>query len=145
MGRERRMSVRTCTRSSGAALRRARASWAVGMLSLVLVGHAFGATPAGHGEAPDGGEDAVVVATARERQLVRLVRQDCGACHGLRLTGGLGPALTPQALRDKPVDALVATTLLGRPGTAMPPWAALLTPSEARWVVLRLQQGFPHE
>lgn len=137
------MMVRTRAGSSRVASRRTWAVWAAGVLSLVLAGHAFGAPPASHGEVP--GSDEHAVDAARERQLVRLVRQDCGACHGMRLTGGLGPALTPQALRDKPVDALVATTLLGRPGTAMPPWAALLTPAEARWMVLRLQQGFPNE
>ena len=30
-----------------------------------------------------------------------MVRQDCGSCHGLRLTGGPGPALTREALADK--------------------------------------------
>lgn len=44
----------------------------------------------------------------RQRALVHLVRQDCGSCHGMTLQGGLGPALTPEALRDKPVDSLVA-------------------------------------
>jgi cytochrome c55X len=27
----------------------------------------------------------------RQRELIRMVRQDCGSCHGLQLTGGLGP------------------------------------------------------
>ena len=30
---------------------------------------------------------------ARRAELVTLVRQDCGSCHGLTLKGGLGPAL----------------------------------------------------
>ena len=38
----------------------------------------------------------------RAAELVRIVRQDCGSCHGMRLTGGLGPALTREALADKP-------------------------------------------
>ena len=33
--------------------------------------------------------------------LLRMVRRDCGSCHGMRLTGGLGPALTPQALVER--------------------------------------------
>ena len=78
---------------------------------------------------------------ARERELTRLVRQDCGSCHGMRLTGGLGPPLTPQALRDKPVDALVATVLSGRPGTAMPPWRPFVSEAEAAWIVARLREG----
>ena len=81
----------------------------------------------------------------RQRQLVHLVRQDCGACHGLTLRGGLGSALTAEALRGKPADSLVATVLHGRPGTAMPPFKSLLNETEARWIVAQLQNGFPHE
>ncbi len=81
----------------------------------------------------------------RQAELVRLVRQDCGSCHGLTLQGGLGPALLPQALANKPVDSLMATILQGRAGTAMPPWQRFLSESEARWIVSQLQKGFPHE
>ena len=41
--------------------------------------------------------DAVPIGPQRQLQLVRIVRQDCGSCHGMRLTGGLGPALTREA------------------------------------------------
>lgn len=78
-----------------------------------------------------------------QARLVRLVRQDCGACHGLTLRGGLGSPLLPAQLADKPTDSLVATVLDGRPATPMPPWRGLLTPQEARWIVERLQTGFP--
>jgi cytochrome c55X len=81
----------------------------------------------------------------RQAELVRLVRQDCGSCHGLTLQGGLGPALLPQALANKPVDSLMATIMQGRAGTAMPPWQRFLSESEARWIVSQLQKGFPHE
>jgi cytochrome c55X len=81
----------------------------------------------------------------RERELVRMVRQDCGSCHGMRLTGGLGTPLTPEALRDKPEASLVATVMQGRPGTAMPPWAALLGEADAAWIVRELKRGFPEE
>ena len=84
-------------------------------------------------------------AAADSRELVRLVRQDCGSCHGMQLTGGLGSPLTPQALRDKPVDSLVATVVHGRPGTAMPPWKTILSEQEAEWIVQRLIEGFPEE
>ncbi len=57
----------------------------------------------------------------RQAQLRHLLLQDCGSCHGLRLTGGLGPALTPEALRGKPRESLVATVLMGRSQTPMPP------------------------
>ena len=82
---------------------------------------------------------------ARQRDLVRLVRQDCGACHGMTLNGGLGPALLPDALRGKPVESLRATILRGRPGTAMPPWQGLLSEAEADWIVKYLLVGFPRE
>lgn len=59
----------------------------------------------------------------------------------MRLTGGLGPALTPEALRTKPQSALVATILSGRVGTAMPPWRPFLTEAEARWLVVQLLAG----
>lgn len=82
---------------------------------------------------------------ARRAELVTLVRQDCGSCHGLTLKGGLGPALLPQALKDKPIDSLKATILQGRPGSAMPPWQRFLSEAEAEWIVVQLQKGFPLE
>lgn len=81
----------------------------------------------------------------RQQQLVRIVRQDCGSCHGMLLTGGLGPALTREALADKPLEALVATVLHGRPGTPMPPWRTMLSPDEARWIAEQLMAGFPKD
>ncbi|MBK8116401.1 MAG: cytochrome c [Candidatus Accumulibacter sp.] len=79
----------------------------------------------------------------RRQQLVHLVRQDCGSCHGMTLQGGLGPSLRPEALRDKPVDSLVATIYSGRPGTPMPPWHRFLSEAEVRWIVEQLLLGFP--
>ena len=81
----------------------------------------------------------------RSAELVRMVRQDCGSCHGMRLIGGLGPALTREALADFPLDSLAAVIFHGRPGTPMPPWKAMLSEPEARWIAVRLQQGFPEE
>lgn len=100
---------------------------------------ALGASSAAFGAGPN------EIAPARARELVRLVRQDCGSCHGLRLKGGLGPALLPDTLRDKPEESLKYTILLGRPGTAMPPWQGLLTEAEVNWVLARLIAGFPEE
>jgi cytochrome c55X len=77
----------------------------------------------------------------RQRELVRLLRQDCGSCHGMRLTGGLGPPLTPAALHGKPADSLTATIIGGRAGTAMPPWRPFMSEAEAAWLVTRLRQG----
>lgn len=78
---------------------------------------------------------------ARQAELKHLVRQDCGACHGLTLQGGLGSPLTAAALADRPDDSLVATLLNGRPGSAMPPWRPFLSEDEARWVIQWLKQG----
>lgn len=82
---------------------------------------------------------------ARVQALVHMVRQDCGSCHGMRLTGGLGPPLTREALAGFPVESLAATIYHGRPGTPMPPWSAMLNEAEARWIAQQLLQGFPEE
>ena len=79
----------------------------------------------------------------RARELVHIVRQDCGSCHGLTLKGGLGPALTVEALADKPAEGLVATIIGGRPGTPMPPFNTIVTEPEAQWIVDQLLRGFP--
>ena len=79
----------------------------------------------------------------RQQALVRMVRQDCGSCHGLYLTGGLGPALTPEALADKPLDSMAATIYGGRPGTPMAPWKAMLSEQDALWIAQQLFAGFP--
>lgn len=81
----------------------------------------------------------------RRAELIALVRQDCGSCHGMTLKGGLGSALLPDALKDKPAESLQATILQGRPGTAMPPWQRFLNEAEALWIVVQLQKGFPDE
>ncbi|SCK19339.1 cytochrome c [Vogesella sp. LIG4] len=80
-------------------------------------------------------------APARTAELQHLLRQDCGACHGMTLQGGLGSPLTAAALAGKPADSLVATLLDGRPGTAMPPWRPFISEDEARWLIRQLQQG----
>ena len=87
--------------------------------------------------------ETAVPAPERQRELVSMVRQDCGSCHGMTLKGGLGPALLPDDLRDKPVESLVATILDGRPGSAMPGWRPFMSDDEANWIVSRLMGGFP--
>ena len=93
--------------------------------------------------APADAPATTTVDAARQRALLRMVRQDCGSCHGMRLTGGLGPALTPQALAERDADSLFATIYYGRPGTPMPPWKALLTETEVRWINAQLRAGLP--
>jgi cytochrome c55X len=80
---------------------------------------------------------------ARQAQLQHLLTQDCGSCHGLRMTGGLGPALTRPALAGKSRDSLIATIAHGRPGTAMPGWNALLDEQDIAWLADRLIEGYP--
>lgn len=103
---------------------------------LVLLGVALLAAQTAHAElaAPE---------PARRAALVNMVRQDCGSCHGLTLKGGLGPALLPETLADKPAESLVATVLHGRPGSAMPGWSRFMNAEEAAWIVARLMDGFP--
>lgn len=80
-------------------------------------------------------------ATARQDELLHLLRQDCGSCHGLTLRGGLGPPLHPANLEPRSDEVLVATILHGRPGTPMPPWRFAIAPEEAQWLVARLRAG----
>ncbi len=79
----------------------------------------------------------------RATAIRHLVRQDCGSCHGLTFKGGLGNPLTAEALAGRPDEALLATILNGRPGTAMPPWRSFLTEEEAKWVIKWLKDGAP--
>ena len=81
----------------------------------------------------------------RQRALVHMVRQECGFCHGLRLTGGLGSPLTTSALQDKPVATMAAVIREGIPGTAMPGWAPFISGPEAVWIATKLQEGFPND
>ena len=106
---------------------------------MVLALGDFGSAPLALAQEP------LMPSPERSRELIRMVRQDCGSCHGLTLRGGLGPALLPETLRDKPPDGLKYTILLGRPGTAMPPWQPFLSEAEADWIVAQLLRGFPEE
>lgn len=92
-----------------------------------------------------GAAGAEPVAPAREAELIGMVRQDCGSCHGLTLKGGLGPPLVAPALKDKRMELLKHVILWGRPGTPMPPWRSFLTEAEAEWIAVRLLKGFPDE
>ena len=79
----------------------------------------------------------------RQTQLVNLLRHDCGSCHGLTMKGGLGPALLPTSLTDKPAEALAEIILDGQPDTPMPPWRDLLSRAEVHWIVDQLKKGLP--
>jgi len=77
----------------------------------------------------------------RQAELLYLLKHDCGSCHGMRLEGGLGPALTAKRLEPFGVDFLAITILQGRPGTPMPPWRPFMNSEEAYWIAHQLKQG----
>lgn len=82
---------------------------------------------------------------SRQKQLLHLLKQDCGSCHGMTLKGGLGPALLPENLDGKPQLFLENTIYYGRPGTAMPPWQGILSKEEVSWLTEQLVQGIENE
>jgi cytochrome c55X len=99
---------------------------------------------AGAGAAePSRNRESNAVTAARQAELVQFVRHDCGSCHGLTLKGGLGPALTPEALAGRPAAYLKAMILDGRRGTAMPGWRPLVTEADAAWIAENLLRGIP--
>ena len=79
----------------------------------------------------------------RQAELVYLVRQDCGSCHGMTLKGGLGSALLPESLQSLDAEAMAWIILEGKSGTPMPAWKGLLTREEALWISRQLKEGFP--
>lgn len=109
----------------------------VGVLAGGLLGVALAA--------PAAEPEPAAPAPERRARLVRMVRQDCGSCHGMRLSGGLGPPLTPAAMAPLPLASLQAVIVHGRPGTPMPGWRSMLDEDEARWIAWWLQRGFPEE
>ena len=81
----------------------------------------------------------------RQYELLQLLRQDCSACHGMTLKGGLGLPLRREALAGKSPRMLQETILNGRTGTAMPAWRGMLSEEDAAWLVDTLQKGLSDE
>ncbi len=81
------------------------------------------------------------ISVERRMEIIHLLKHDCGSCHGMRLQGGLGPALTPERFRQWETRQLALTILYGRPGTPMPPWRPFLTDVEALWLATQLKRG----
>jgi cytochrome c55X len=73
--------------------------------------------------------------------LERLVRQDCGSCHGMTLKGGLGPDLLRGRLTGREPGTIARIILDGVQGTPMPPWRPLLSEAEALWIANYLLDG----
>jgi len=86
-------------------------------------------------------EDKTPLSDKRKVELVHMVKQDCGSCHGMTLKGGLGPALLPENLKGKSVLFIQNTIFYGRPNTAMPPWQPILSQQEIIWISQQLKQG----
>lgn len=84
------------------------------------------------------------LSAARATELLHLLRQDCGSCHGMTLKGGLGPSLLPDRIGKLPAEFLINTVLEGRKGTAMPPWKNMLSRDDVSWMVEQLQKGVPN-
>ena len=76
-----------------------------------------------------------------QQKLIHLLKQDCGSCHGMTLKGGLGPALLPENLADKPDYILVGVIKFGRETLAMPAWDGILNTAEIEWLVAQLKEG----
>lgn len=84
---------------------------------------------------------ATEVTPSRQSELIHLLKQDCGSCHGMTLKGGLGPALLPVQLEGKSTNYLVTTILEGHPETAMPGWKTMLSDDDALWLANQIKQG----
>lgn len=84
---------------------------------------------------------ASAVERTRARELISLLIQDCGSCHGMTLRGGLGKPLTAAALAPRDANAIAAIILDGVAGTPMPPWRGLLTQEDALWIAGTLKKG----
>ena len=91
----------------------------------------------------DGADAASIVEPddARQEMIFGMVRDVCSTCHGVDLVGDKGPALSAETLKGKDVEVLAETIANGKLGTIMPPFGAMLSREETRWLAHRLQQG----
>ena len=110
-------------------IRPSRTIWTTLLLSLCL-----SCVAAGAGD---------TVSALRQQELLYLLRQDCGSCHGMTLKGGLGPPLLPESLKDKPHSYLHYVIAKGIPEKAMPPWENILTPLEIDFLVTQITEHAP--
>ena len=85
------------------------------------------------------------VSAARQSELMYLLKQDCGSCHGMTLKGGLGPPLTVERLGQRSTGELAGIIRNGIRETPMPRWEGILNDDEIAWMVKQLQQGIQDE
>lgn len=86
-------------------------------------------------------ENTITPSSKRQQELLHLLKQDCGSCHGMLLKGGLGPPLLVQNFENKSIELITNIILFGRSGTAMPPWQGLLSAQDAKWLAQQLKIG----
>ncbi len=86
-------------------------------------------------------EKSAEITKERQLELRHFIKQNCTACHGIRMSGGLGPALSKANLRYLSVNAVTVTILNGRPENGMPPWETQLSEKDAYWIAAILKQG----
>ena len=77
----------------------------------------------------------------RQTYLLNFLEQDCGSCHGLKRTGGLGSPLTPENLEYADDETLADIIMNGIPETAMPPWKAIINEEETYFLIKHLRKG----
>jgi len=102
----------------------------------LLITFALGATVTFAGTAL-----AADISAARQGELKDILEGTCITCHGADLSGGVGPSLHPDALKDKDDGMLAQTILNGRPDTPMPPFGGMLSADDAAWIVKHLKGG----
>ncbi|RMF19070.1 MAG: cytochrome c [Candidatus Dadabacteria bacterium] len=126
------MSTTRCTTSTDGRWPRRRVAGAAFLLVWTWSFPCFAQAPAQHSKT-----------TRHPLPLREVVTEDCGACHGGRLRGGLGPDLTPDRLRQQgwTVDALAQVIRHGRPDRAMPGWAGVLSEAQIKAISAGLLDG----
>ncbi len=120
---------------------RARESRVNRRRALPLAWGLFLALAFGGAMAAEAGNDCQRRADTPKAELLRLVRHDCGSCHGLTLKGGLGKPLLPKNLAGRDARTLARIILDGIPGTPMPAWRGILTERDALWIARKLKEG----
>lgn len=81
------------------------------------------------------------ISPQRQVELLYFLKHDCGSCHGLTRSGGLGSPLLPENMAGRGDDELTEIIMQGVPGTPMPPWKELLSEPEARWLVRAIKEN----
>ena len=87
------------------------------------------------------GKNPAEVTDERQSELLDFVEQNCPACHGIRMRGSIGPALSKANLQYLSVNAVTLTILYGLTDKGMPAWEAQLSERDAYWIAEFLKRG----